>query len=54
VLSTSAVSQDVFHAFGHGHVGLASGAISGRAIADLLAQREPGFDLAPFAVQRFA
>jgi D-amino-acid dehydrogenase len=54
VLSTSAVCKDIFHAFGHGHVGLASGAISGRAIADLVAQRQSGLDLAPFAVQRFA
>ena len=54
VLSASSVSEHIFHAFGHGHVGLASGPISGRAIADLIAQRSSSLDLAPFSVQRFS
>jgi D-amino-acid dehydrogenase len=54
ILSASAVSGDVFHAFGHGHVGLASGPVSGRAIADLISLRASALDLAPFSVRRFA
>jgi D-amino-acid dehydrogenase len=54
VLSVSSKCSDVYHAFGHGHVGLASGPISGRAIADLISKQAPSVDLAPFAIQRFA
>ncbi len=53
ILSQSTVSDDIFHAFGHGHVGLASGPISGRAIADLISARACAFDLSPFSVRRF-
>jgi D-amino-acid dehydrogenase len=54
VLSASASCPDVFNAFGHGHVGLASGPISGRAIADLISKRASKLDLSPFTIQRFA
>lgn len=54
ILSASSVCSDVFHAFGHGHVGLASGPISGRAIADLISKRASELDLAPFSARRFS
>ena len=41
-------------AFGHGHMGLAFAAITGRLIASLAAARAPDVDLAPFAPTRFA
>ncbi len=44
---------DVIHAFGHGHIGLAAGAISGRLAADLVAGKVPVIDPAPYAPQRF-
>ncbi len=44
---------DVVHAFGHGHVGLTAGAATGRLVADLISGRQPAFDIAPFAAQRF-
>jgi D-amino-acid dehydrogenase len=44
---------DVVHAFGHGHVGLAAAPATGKAVADLLAGRTPGFNLAPYAAARF-
>ena len=44
---------DVIHAFGHGHIGLASGPISGRLVADLIAGRTPVVDRAPYSPQRF-
>jgi len=46
--------EDIFHAFGHGHVGLASGPISGRLIADLVSGRAPLLDPAPYSPRRFA
>ena len=44
----------IVHAFGHGHVGLTAGATTGRVVADLVAGRQPPFDLAPYAARRFA
>ncbi|MGH7104384.1 MAG: NAD(P)/FAD-dependent oxidoreductase [Acetobacteraceae bacterium] len=46
-------SPDVIHAFGHGHVGLAAGATTGRLVADLVGGNEPGIDLTPYSPQRF-
>jgi D-amino-acid dehydrogenase len=44
---------DVFHAFGHGHVGLAAGPISGRLVADLVSAKPPVIDPAPYRAARF-
>jgi D-amino-acid dehydrogenase len=44
---------DVIHAFGHGHIGLASGPISGQLVADLIAGRTPVVDPAPYSPRRF-
>ena len=41
-----------FFAFGHGHLGLTYGAITGRLIADLVAGRATGFDMTPYRVDR--
>jgi D-amino-acid dehydrogenase len=46
-------SRDVIYAFGHGHVGLAGSARTGRLVAQLLSGREPEIPLAPFAPARF-
>ncbi len=46
--------RDVLHAYGHGHIGLMSGPISGRLIADLVSGRPPVIDPAPYAPGRFA
>lgn len=43
---------NVFFAFGHGHLGLTMGPVTGRLIADLVAGRDPGLDLAPFRADR--
>lgn len=52
VLGRSAQSQRVLYAFGHQHVGLTLGGLTGRVIADLAQGRDPGVDLAPFAADR--
>jgi D-amino-acid dehydrogenase len=45
---------DVIHAYGHGHIGLASGAVSGRLVADLVSGKPPTIDPAPYSPRRFA
>ena len=40
-------------AFGHGHLGLTMGAVTGSLIADLAAGRDPPIDLKPLHVDRF-
>ena len=52
VIGRSPLARDVYLAFGHGHLGLTMGPATGRAIADLVAGRDPGFDLAPFRPER--
>jgi D-amino-acid dehydrogenase len=41
-----------FFAYGHGHLGLTYGAITGRLIADLVAGRASGLDMTPYRVDR--
>jgi D-amino-acid dehydrogenase len=54
VIGPSSRYPNAFYAFGHGHVGLAAAATTGRVVADLLAGRNPAIDLAPFSARRFA
>jgi D-amino-acid dehydrogenase len=42
----------VFHAFGHGHVGLASGPATAQLIAALMAGETPPFDPRPYSAKR--
>lgn len=53
VIGPSRRSPEVFYAFGHGHVGIAGAAQTGRIIADLVAGRPPAIDIAPFSPARF-
>jgi D-amino-acid dehydrogenase len=53
VLGSSARHAGVYFAFGHQHLGLTLGAVSGRIIADLVAGRAPGIDLAPYRAERW-
>lgn len=45
--------KNVYLAFGHGHLGLTMGAVTGKLVADLAAGRTPDVDLAPFRAERF-
>jgi D-amino-acid dehydrogenase len=54
VLGRSPRRPDVFHAFGHGHLGLTLAATTGRLIADQIAGRRPPVDMAPFSAARFS
>jgi D-amino-acid dehydrogenase len=45
--------NNTFFAFGHGHVGLTLGPVTGKLIAELVNDRKPSIDLQPFAIDRF-
>jgi D-amino-acid dehydrogenase len=46
--------RNLFLAFGHQHIGLTLGPLTGMIVADLVAGRDPRIDLAPYgAVRRF-
>jgi D-amino-acid dehydrogenase len=53
VISASPRYRNVFFGFGHGHLGLTLGAVTGRLIADLTVGETPAIDLSPFRVDRF-
>ncbi|MFC7054168.1 NAD(P)/FAD-dependent oxidoreductase [Hansschlegelia quercus] len=52
VIGRASRSPDVIYAFGHGHIGLASGARTGEVVADLLADRTPSIPIEAFAPTR--
>jgi len=53
VISASPHHNNVFFAFGHGHMGLIGGSVTGRLIADLVSGAPPVIDPAPYRVDRF-
>jgi D-amino-acid dehydrogenase len=53
VIGRATTFENVYYAFGHGHIGLVGSAPTGRIIADLVAGRQPNIDIAPFRVNRF-
>ena len=53
VLGFSSQSNRVLYAFGHQHLGMSLGAITGQLIADLVAGREPAVDMRPYRPNRF-
>jgi D-amino-acid dehydrogenase len=53
VIGRASGTPDVIHAFGHGHIGLASGPITGRIVADIISARTPSVDIEPFSPSRF-
>ena len=53
VIGRSPHCHAVFYAFGHQHLGLTLGPLTGRLIAALAADRQPAFDLLPYRADRF-
>jgi D-amino-acid dehydrogenase len=53
IIGRSSQCDTVLYAFGHQHLGLTLGPITGRLIAALLAGRQPEFDLTPYRADRF-
>jgi D-amino-acid dehydrogenase len=52
VIGPIAGLPDVYLGFGHGHNGMSQGPVTGRMLADLIAGRDPGIDLAPYRADR--
>jgi D-amino-acid dehydrogenase len=52
-IGPASACADIVHCYGHGHIGLAAGAISGRLAADLVGGRSPVIDPAPYHPGRF-
>jgi D-amino-acid dehydrogenase len=44
----------VVHAFGHGHVGLTAGPMTGKVVAAIISDRPSPIPLAPYSIRRFA
>lgn len=53
VIGQSSISSDIFYAFGHGHVGFASGPITGKIIAQQIVGTPQAFDINPYSPRRF-
>ena len=53
VIGLASGCRDIAYGFGHGHVGLASGPVTGRLVADLLGGKPPVIDPAPYGAGRF-
>ena len=54
VIGPSPRAARVVYAFGHQHLGLTLGPITGRLVADVIGGRTPGIALAPYGIARFA
>jgi D-amino-acid dehydrogenase len=52
VLGRAPDLANLWLAFGHQHIGMTLGPVTGRIVADLIAGRDPGVDLAPFRPER--
>ena len=53
VIDRSPLHRNVYFAFGHGHLGLTLGGMTGRIMADLIADRSMNISLSPFKISRF-
>lgn len=53
VLGFSTNSKNVLYAFGHQHLGMTMGAVTGKLVSDLIAGRDPITDMKPFRPNRF-
>ena len=53
VISASPKHENVFFAFGHGHLGLTMAATTGRLIADLVSDATAPINMTPYRIDRF-
>jgi len=52
VMGRSPHFANAFYAFGHSHMGLTTGAITGKLMAEVVSDRPTSIDLAPFRIER--
>lgn len=53
-IGRAALHKNLFYCFGHQHLGLTQAATSAKYVVDMIAERKPMIDLAPFDLKRFA
>ncbi|MBX7146982.1 MAG: FAD-binding oxidoreductase [Alphaproteobacteria bacterium] len=53
IISNSSYHRNVFFAFAHGSLGLTLAPVTAQLITDLIADRDPGFDINPYHIDRF-
>lgn len=53
LISNSSLHRNVFFSLGFDNMGISFAAIAGRIIKDLVADRDPGFDIATYSADRF-
>ena len=54
VIGRSRRTPDVVYAFGHGHIGMAAGPMTGKVAAELVSGTPASIDVAPFRPERFS
>jgi D-amino-acid dehydrogenase len=54
VIGRARSTPDVVYAFGHGHVGMVGGPMTGKVAAELVSGLPPSIDVTPFSPTRFA
>ncbi|MCV6574881.1 MAG: FAD-binding oxidoreductase [Cohaesibacter sp.] len=54
IVDASGDGNGLYFNFGHGHLGFSSGPLTGQLIADLMMQRQPCLDPAPYSASRFS
>ncbi len=53
VIGPSPRFRNVHYAFGHGHIGVCTAAVTGRLVADMIGGKPATIDPAPYRVDRF-
>ena len=53
VIGRARRSRDIIYAFGHGHVGMCGGPVTGKLVSELVSGRPTTIDIAPFSPARF-
>jgi D-amino-acid dehydrogenase len=53
VVGRSPRVPQVIYAFGHHHLGMTLGPVTGRIVAEIVCGKTPAFDLKPYAIDRF-
>jgi len=53
VIDRASTCSNVFYAFGHGQIGLTTGAITGQLVAQMVAQEPTSIDIKPYSAKRF-
>jgi D-amino-acid dehydrogenase len=53
IIGASRKTSDVVYAFGHGHIGMACAAKTGRTVAEIVSGETPQIDVAAFSPRRF-